>query len=138
MPEEDVLVREVKAVKTRAGNTRFVVTDEKGREFSTFKKNIARGLPELQGKRARIRYHEEQRGDYTNVYLDDVEPLRDDPSEERDPQEVAWRTAVDAAPYLLSSGEVEREVPPEELFERLRPFKELVAEDIAGDEEEDG
>jgi hypothetical protein len=136
VPEEDVLVREVKAVKTRAGNTRFVVTDEKGREFSTFKENIARGLPELQGKRARIRYHEEQRGDYTNVYLDDVEPLRDDPSEERDPQEVAWRTAVDAAPYLLSSDEVEREVPPEELFERLRPFKELVAEDIAGDEED--
>jgi hypothetical protein len=27
-------------------------------------------------------------------------------------------------------------VPPEELYEKLRPFKERVADDIKGDEEE--
>jgi len=37
---------------------------------------------------------------------------------------------MEAAPYLLSSDAVEQEVPPEELFEKLQPFKELVAEDI--------
>jgi hypothetical protein len=132
VPEEEVRVREVKAFETRAGNTRFVLVDEAGREFSTFKEEIARSLPELQGKRARIRYHEQRRGQYTNVYLDGVEQLDAD-VEGSDPHEVAWRTAVDAAPYLLSSKELEREVPPEELFERLRPFKELVAEDIEGD-----
>jgi hypothetical protein len=138
MPEETVLVRDVKAIKTRNGNTRFVVTDDEGREFSTFKEDIARGLPGLQGKRARIRFHEQTRGQFTNVYLDEIEPLEETGGahdETTDPDEVGWQTAVEAAPYLLSSAELEREVPPEELFERLRPFKELVAEDIEGDAE---
>jgi hypothetical protein len=39
---------------------------------------------------------------------------------------------MEAAPYLLSSDAVESEVPPDELFEKLQPFKELVAEDIEG------
>jgi hypothetical protein len=134
MPEAEILVREVKALKTRGGNTRFVLTDDQGREFSTFKEEIARGLPGLEGKRARIRFHEQARGEYTNVYLDAVEPLDEDAGPTgTDADEAAWRTAVEAAPYLLSAEEVEREVPPEELFERLRPFKELVAEDIEGD-----
>jgi hypothetical protein len=135
MPDETVLVRDVKAIKTRNGNTRFVVIDEKGREFSTFKEDIARGLPGLQGRRARIRYHEQTRGQFTNVYLDEIEPLEEAGGAhgETDPDEVGWQTAVEAAPYLLSSAELDREVPPEELFERLRPFKELVAEDIEGD-----
>jgi hypothetical protein len=135
VPQEEVLVRDVKALKTRAGNTRFVLTDEEGREFSTFKEDIARGLPQLQGQRAKIRYHEVQRGEYTNVYLDQIEPLEQDQSEDADTREAAWRTAVEAAPFLLSSAEQEREVPAEELFERLRPFKDLVAEDIEGDDE---
>ena len=137
MPETDVLVSVVKALRTRGGNTRFVVVDEDGREYSTFREEIAAGLPSLEGRRARIRFHEEQRGSYTNVYLDGVEPLEEDVQEGTDPHEVAWRTAVDAAPYLLSSAELEREVPPEELFERLRPFKELVADDIASEGDED-
>jgi hypothetical protein len=33
------------------------------------------------------------------------------------------------------SGEPEREVPPEELFQRLKPFKDRVADDIRGDQE---
>jgi hypothetical protein len=138
VPEADVLVSEVKALRTRGGNTRFVVVDEHGREYSTFREEIAAALPSLEGRKARVQFHEEQRGAYTNVYLDGVEPLEEEVQEGTDPHEVAWRTAVDAAPYLLSAAEVEREVPPEELFERLRPFKELVAEDIAseGDEPE--
>ena len=31
---------------------------------------------------------------------------------------------------MLGSSEPEREIPPEELFEKLEPFKRLVAEDI--------
>jgi hypothetical protein len=45
-----------------------------------------------------------------------------------DAQEAAWRTAVDAAPWLV--GKPEAEVPPEELYEKLKPFEERVAEDI--------
>jgi hypothetical protein len=43
---------------------------------------------------------------------------------------VAWNTAVEAAPWVLGSSEPDREVPPEELYEKLEPFKRLVAEDI--------
>ncbi|HZT92499.1 MAG TPA: hypothetical protein VFA05_10720 [Gaiellaceae bacterium] len=137
MAEAEILVKEVKALRTRAGNTRFVVVDEGGREYSTFREEIAAALPQLEGKRARIEYHEERRGGYTNVYLDAVEPLDDADAGATEPDEVAWRTAVEAAPYLLSNDEVERKMPAEELFERLQPFKELVARDIeAGGEPE--
>jgi hypothetical protein len=47
-----------------------------------------------------------------------------------DPEEAAWGTAVDAAPWLVGESEPHDEVPPEELYEKLKPFKERVAEDI--------
>jgi hypothetical protein len=48
--------------------------------------------------------------------------------------EVAWKTAMDAAPWLV--GEAETPVPPDELFERLQPFKERVADDIRTNDED--
>ena len=137
MAEEEVRVRAVKALRTQGGNTRFVLVDDRGREYSTFKEEIARVLPGLEGKRVRIQYHEQQRGRFTNVYLDAVEPLGE-AREPSDADEVGWRTAIDAAPYLLSGKAVEEEVPPEELFEKLQPFKELVAGDIEGDGDSGG
>jgi hypothetical protein len=85
--------------------------------------------------RARIGYHEQERNGFTNVYLDSVEPLapesaQDDGSGDvHEADEVARKTAVDTAPWLLGS-EPERAVPAKELFAKLRPFKELVADDI--------
>jgi len=140
MPETEVRVRELKALRTQGGSTRFVLVDDQGGEYTTFREEIAAGLPGLEGKRVRIEYHEQQRGNYMNVYLDGVEPL-DEPArdgEQSDADEVGWKTAIDAAPYLLSDKAVEEEVPPEELFEKLQPFKELVAEDIEGDDEGSG
>jgi hypothetical protein len=136
MPTAEVRVSEVKAFKTRSGNTRFVLVDDDGNEYSTFKEPVAAKLPGLAGRRARITFHEQQRDGFTNVYLDGVEPLDDERrgAAEREADEVAWKTAIDAAPYLLSTEAVEEEVPPEELFEKLQPFKELVADDIEGDD----
>jgi hypothetical protein len=134
MAEEVVRVAEVKAFKTQSGNTRFVLRDDEGREYTTFREQIARDALASEGRKARITFHEQQRGTFTNVYLDGVEPL-DEPDEEGSSEaveEVAWKTAVDAAPWLLG-GEPEEAVPPEELFERLQPFKERVAEDIRGE-----
>ena len=131
MAEAEIRVAEIKALKTRSGNTRFVVVDERGNEYSTFKEEIAARLPGLEGKRARIQFHEQKRDGFTNVYLDDVEPLvEEQPGDATDADEVGWKTAIDAAPYLLSRDAVEEEVPPEKLFEKLQPFKELVADDI--------
>ena len=137
MPEAVVSVAEVKAFKTQSGNTRFVLRDDDGREYTTFREQIARDALAAEGRRARITFHEQQRGNFTNVYLDSVEPF-DEPAEATSEvvEEVAWKTAVDAAPWLLG-GEPEEPVPPEELFERLQPFKERVAEDIPGEPTDD-
>jgi hypothetical protein len=136
--EAVVQVAEVKAFKTQSGNTRFVLRDDAGNEYTTFRDQIARDAVAAEGRRARISFHEQQRGGFTNVYLDRVQLLEadeDDASSEA-VEEVAWKTAVDAAPWLLG-GEPEEAVPPEELFERLQPFKERVADDIRGEPAED-
>jgi hypothetical protein len=44
--------------------------------------------------------------------------------------EVAWKAAIDSAPWLLGTSEPERQVEAEEFFETLKPFKDLVADDI--------
>jgi hypothetical protein len=139
--EAVVTVTEVKAFKTQSGNTRFVLRDGEGREFTTFREQIARDALAAEGRRARITFHEQQRGNFTNVYLDAVEPLEDAGGESTSSEaveEVAWKTAVEAAPWLLG-GEPEEAVPPDELYERLQPFKERVADDIRGEPaDEDG
>ena len=138
MPEAEVQVTEVKAFKTQSGNTRFVLVDDGGREYTTFREEIARTAVAAEGHRARITFHEEQRGRFTNVYLDSVEVLDEQSGDEsREPiEEAAWKSAIDAAPWLLG-GEPEEPVPPDELFERLQPFKERVAEDIRSSVDEE-
>jgi hypothetical protein len=132
VPEAVVDVRAVKEVPTRSGNTRFVLVDDEGREFTTFREDIASRLGGLEGKRARISYHEEQRGKFTNVYLDRVEPLPE--AEDGEPgdyaAEEAWRMAIEAAPYLLSKDAEEKEIPADKLFEKLKPFQRLVEDDL--------
>ena len=137
MAEAVVTVAEVKAFRTQSGNTRYVLRDDEGREYTTFREQIARDAVAAEGRRARISFHEQQRGGFTNVYLDRVQPLGPEGAEGAEDaseavEEVAWKTAVDAAPWLLG-GEPEEAVPPEELFERLQPFKERVADDIRGE-----
>ena len=127
-----VTVRDVKALKTRSGTVRFVLVDDAGKEYTTFRPEIGDQARRALGRRARIEFHEQQRGGFTNVYLDAVEPAGEEPAEgaEHEADEVAWKTAVDAAPWLLGGTPPKEGVEPEELFERLQPFKELVAEDI--------
>ena len=138
MPEAEIHIREVRTEQTRGGSTRFVVVDSAGREYATFREEVAASVEGGEGRRARIRYHEQQRGRFTNVYLDSVELLGEQPKEAA-ADEIAWKTAIDAAPYLLSADAVEQETPAEEVFEKLQPFKELVADDIeaARDGEDD-
>jgi hypothetical protein len=125
----------VRTFDTRGGNQPPPTRDADGNEYTTFRERIGERARELEGRRVRIEYHEEQRGQYTNVYLDKVEPAPDadgegDDGGDTDPDEAAWRTAVEAAPWLVGESEPHEEVPPEELYEKLRPFKDKVAEDI--------
>src|SRR5215216_2930553 len=101
--ESDVRIEKVDAVQTRGGNTRYVVRDDQGREYTTFRPSIGAEAQKLEGRRARVEFHEDERNGFKNVWLDRV-----------------------------SAGEE----PPDELFEKLEPFKRMVADDIRhrGDE----
>jgi hypothetical protein len=131
--EATVDVDSVRTFETRSGSTRYVLKDKEGNEYTTFREHIGNAAMGLEGKRARIEYHEEQRGNFNNVYLDKIEAApdaADGDGDETEPEEAAWRTAVDAAPWLVGESEPHEEVPPDELFDKLKPFKEKVAEDI--------
>jgi hypothetical protein len=130
--DADVTVRDVKRAETRSGNTRWTLVDDAGKEYTTFRPAIGEQAERANGRRARIRFHEEERKGFHNVYLDAVEPV----SAERpaaagnDADEVAWGTAVEAAPWLLGTPEPDDDIGPDELYEKLEPFKRRVAEDI--------
>jgi hypothetical protein len=145
----EVRVAEVKRSETRTGNTRWVVRDENGTEYTTFRPRIGEEAERHRGRRALLQYHEEDRNGFHNVYLDGIEPLphdqpaggdADDEVEyvtDSDPDEVAWSTAVEAAPWLLGSSEPKKPLSPDELYDRLEPFKRRVADDIRAGRDED-
>lgn len=134
--EAEITVADVQTLETKGGNTRYVVRSSDGDEYTTFREAIGEAALRTKGARARVEYHEQQRGRYTNVYLDKIESLPGDEGgeEDTDPEEAGWRTAVDAAPWLVGNAEPTDEVPPDELFEKLKPFKDRVAEDIRDDD----
>jgi hypothetical protein len=128
-------VKDVRTFETSGGNVRFVVRDEDGNEYTTFREAIGEAATRLEGRRVRIEYHEQKRGQYTNVYLDKIEeaPAPDDAG--TDPEESAWRTAVEAAPWLVGESEPHAKTDPDELYETLKPFKDRVADDIKESDE---
>jgi hypothetical protein len=133
-----VTIERVQTFETSRGGTRYLVRDTDGNEYTTFREAIGQRAQELEGARVRIDYHEAQRGRYTNVYLDKVEPAEAAADAGgTDPEEAAWRTAVEAAPWLVGESEPQEEVPPDQLYEKLKPFKERVADDIKEGSTED-
>jgi hypothetical protein len=139
MPESVVGVESVKEFETKTGTTRFVLRDAQGNEYTTFRERIGEAAKRLEGSRARIKFHEQQRGQYTNVYLDAIEPAPGDAPagrDDTDPEEAGWQTAVEAAPWLVGDSGEDR-VDPDEVFEKLKPFKDRVSEDIREAAEDD-
>lgn len=136
------MIREVEEIESRSGNIRYVVRDADGREYVTFRSRIGREARSYEGRPAHISYHEEERGGFHNVYLDGVAAPADPPGQAPAPgqtpapgrgksaDEAGWDTAVEAAPWLVGTDEPTEAVPPKRLYERLRPFKDLVADDI--------
>jgi hypothetical protein len=142
--EAEVRVDAVDRAETRTGRTRWVLRDDRGTEYTTFRPRIGEEAERHRGRRARIEYHEEDRNGFHNVYLDAIEPLPDDeqgepgaaPASDSDPEEVAWNTAVEAAPWLLGTSDPEEPLTADELYERLEPFKRRVVDDIRADGED--
>jgi hypothetical protein len=79
--ERTVTIADVRTFDTRGGNVRYVVRDSDGNEYTTFREKIGQSATAFEGRRVRIEFHEEQRGQYTNVYLDKVEAA---PAEDED------------------------------------------------------
>ena len=131
--DKEVEVSSVEVSETRNKNRRFVLRDSDGQEYTTFRPQIGEEAMKHEGRRVRITFHEEERNGFTNVYLDGIEPLGDAP-EDHDAEEAAWQTAVEAAPWLIGKREPEKEVEPDELFDKLKPFQERIAADIRDDE----
>jgi hypothetical protein len=134
--EREVRVRDVEELSNRSGTTRFVLRDDDGKEYTTFRGRIGQEAMRFRGKRARIEFHEEERRGFHNVYLDAIGPAvepsgsQEGRTDTQPADESAWDTAVEAAPWIIGTREPQEAVPPEELYERLHPFKELVADDI--------
>jgi hypothetical protein len=134
--EAEIQVSGVERTETRGGNTRWVIRDGDGREYTTFRPRIGEAAEGVRGRRARIEFHEQERNGFQNVYLDKIEPAPEEPQggggtgSDSDPDEVAWNTAVEAAPWLVGSPEPDEAVDPEELYDKLEPFKQRVAEDL--------
>ena len=130
----------VDRAETRTGRMRWVLRDDRGTEYTTFRPRIGEQAERAEGKRATLEFHEQERNGFLNVYLDAVKNVVAEPepaaaaaapgATDSDPDEVAWNTAVEAAPWLLGSSEPEEELEPDELYEKLEPFKRRVAEDI--------
>jgi len=130
--EADIQVDSVDKTETRRGNTKWVVRDSEGREYTTFRPRIGEQAERFSGKRAHIDFHEEERDGFQNVYLDGIRPAPepDAGGGDSDPDEVAWNTAVEAAPWLLGTSEPEQALEPDKLYEKLEPFKQRVSDDI--------
>ena len=102
--DADVQIDAVEAVKTKNGDTRYVVRDADGQEYSTFRPAIGKAAAGFEGKRAHIQVHEEERNGFQNVYLDAISAAEESaPEAAPDPDEVAWNTAVEAAPWVLGA-----------------------------------
>lgn len=123
-----VTLAEVRTVETRRGSVRYVSMDTDGNEYTTFREDIGERARQLAGTRVRLEYHEEQRGQYTNVYLDKIDPAGPTAGShtDTDPQQAAWQTAVAAAPWLV--GQPGSTVPP-----GANPRKALINWDISSD-----
>jgi hypothetical protein len=132
--EEVTKIDSIRRFQTKGGNIRYVVRDVEGREYTTFREAIGARASELEGQAVRIEYHEQQRGNYTNVYLDKVEQAppaaADGEPGDTDAEEAAWRTAVEAAPWLVGEPNPKAKTGSEQLYETLKPFKDQVAKDI--------
>ena len=60
--EAEVTLDVVRTFETSRGNTRYVVRDTDGNEYTTFREAIGERASQLQGQRVRIEFHENQRG----------------------------------------------------------------------------
>jgi hypothetical protein len=126
--EAIIKVDDVARHETRGGNIRYVLRDDQNHEYMTFRPQIGEDARGLAGRQARIEFHEEQRGDYTNVYLDAIEPIG--PAElpadtQLEIDKTAWQVAAAVAASI-----VPHDASADDVFAALEAFKDRIAADL--------
>jgi len=72
--EREVQVSQVEEVAGRSGTTHYVLRDEEGNEYTTFRPQIGHEAQRFEGERAVVTFHEEERRGFRNIYLDRIRP----------------------------------------------------------------
>ena len=112
--EADVRIDKVDAVQTRGGNTRYVIRDDQGREYTTFRPDHRDARQRNSRAGARTSSFTRTSATVSRTSISTGSPRAAEssaPLTATDPDESAWSTAVEAAPWVLGSREPEREVP---------------------------
>lgn len=118
--------------------TMWTVRDGNGTEYTTFIAGRGNAALQYEGRSARIEWTEKQNGQYTNRYLEKIEPAQEqdvvqqaepvdwDNKERRNFRSRAWAQAISAFPS--KEGET-----PRDYFIRVKPMAQAIFQDVCGD-----
>ena len=110
MAELTAVVDDVR-VKKLSDDRQFYVIKSDGKEFSTFKRDLAASAKALIGQQAKIDYTEKQNGEWTNRYLENVESATSFKQADASQKEidirraVALKAAIEMLPYFPSEAQ---------------------------------
>lgn len=117
MPTRTIRVKDVRQKTTSKGDL-YELVDEDGNEYATKKRDVAESARDLRGAEAEIEFTESRNGQWLNLWLESVMPVRTAPSngftqvtqtapdispqrEMRIMREAAAKVAVEQLRYLL-------------------------------------
>jgi len=98
-------------VKKLSDDRQLYVIKSDGKEFTTFKRDLAASAKAMIGQQAKIDYTEKQNGEWTNRYLENVESAVEfkqatAPAREIDIRRaVALKAAIEMLPYFPSEAQ---------------------------------
>ena len=110
MAELTAVVDDVRVKKLSDDRQLYVIKSD-GKEFSTFKRDLAASAKAMIGQQAKIDYTEKQNGEWTNRYLENVESAVEfkqatAPAREIDIRRaVALKAAIEMLPYFPSEAQ---------------------------------
>ena len=110
MAELTAVVDDVRVKKLSDDRQLYVIKSD-GKEFTTFKRDLAASAKAMIGQQAKIDYTEKQNGEWTNRYLENVESAVEfkqatAPAREIDIRRaVALKAAIEMLPYFPSEAQ---------------------------------
>lgn len=124
MPNDTVVIDDVRIKTLRDGRDLFIIKDQSGTEYSTMKRELAEKARTWKGGPALLSFDIKQNGDFTNRYLNDVQAAQApsngnlgftidvpqaDPDEKR--KDIARSVALKCAIDLACAGQLDTNNP---------------------------